>query len=114
MEKQYNQEILEKVDALIDCIMRSDMYQQHLLIRKKLEQNPSLMKKIEDIKALEKTYVRSHFTEEDVKKKIDQQMDELKQIPLYKSYEQSLEEINDLLTMLNQGLNDTFDDLLNR
>lgn len=113
MELYQNKDILEKTDILIETIYQSDLYQHHLKIREKLEQNSQIMQEIESIKTLEKAYVRSGFQQLKYKEQLEEKLKELRKKPLYKSYEQSLEEINQLLEMIQTGLNDVFQNIVN-
>ncbi len=113
MEKYTSNDILKATDQLIESIMESKVYKQHLEIREKLAKNKTIMNEIEEIKKLERAYVKSNFENREYKQQMDDKLFRLRQKPLYKVYEQSLEEINDMLSQLKEGLNDTFMDLLN-
>ena len=114
MEKYITDDILEATDDLIDSILQSELYQQHVKIRQKLSQNKNVMAEIETIKKLEQQYVKENFQNEEILQLIEQKKQNLETIPLYKEYEQSLDEINRILVTIKDDLNQYFTDLCNK
>ena len=108
MDKYNNDAIFEQVKKLITTILESDMYQQYLLVEEKMKRNSTIMEQIQQVKQLEKKYVRSGFQEEALKEQIDTIYQQLKNNPLYRNYEQSFDKVNELFTFLKEDLNDYF------
>lgn len=114
MEKYITDDILEAIDDLIDSILQSKLYQQHVKIRQKLYQNKKVMAEIETIKKLEQQYVKGNFQDNETLQLIEKKKHNLEMIPLYKEYEQSLDEINRILVMIKEDFNQYFTDLCNK
>ncbi len=105
MVKQLN----NAIDDVISVIVNSKDYQQCLQLKDKMKKNQELMKLIEDLKKAQKEYVKSGIGEE----KIDSLEEELYQYPIYVVYMEHLEKVNDMLSYVEEDLNDYFYQLMN-
>jgi len=113
MEKYNNDDILKAVNDLIEEIKNSHIYIRHLQIRKQLSKNKDILDEIQCIKKLKQAYVKSNFSNLHYKNQINDKLLLLRKNPLYKMYEESLNEINEFLIYFKDGLNEFFYDLLN-
>jgi len=105
MVKQLN----KAIDDVISVIVNSKDYQQCLQLKDKMKKNQELMKLIEDLKKAQKGYVKSGIGKE----KIDSLEEELYQFPIYVVYMEHLEKVNDMLSYVEEDLNDYFYQLMN-
>ncbi len=97
------------IDDVISVIVNSKDYQQCLQLKDKMKKNQELMKLIEDLKKAQKEYVKSGIGKE----KIDSLEEELYQFPIYVVYMEHLEKVNDMLSYVEEDLNDYFYQLMN-
>lgn len=105
MVKQLN----KAIDDVISVIVNNKDYQQCLQLKDKMKKNQELMKLIEDLKKAQKEYVKSGIGKE----KIDSLEEELYQFPIYVVYMEHLEKVNDMLSYVEEDLNDYFYQLMN-
>ena len=109
MVKQLNKEILNKVDEIISLIENSDDYQKYLFLKEQIDKNKEVKKLINEVKILQKDVVHHLKKENELKKK----MDELNNHPLYREYNNTLLEINNVYAIIENSLNKYFQDKLN-
>lgn len=105
MVKQLN----KAIDDVISVIVNSKDYQQCLQLKDKMKKNQELMKLIEDLKKAQKEYVKSGVGKE----KLDSLEEELYQYPIYVVYMEHLGKVNDMLSYVEEDLNDYFYQLMN-
>ena len=67
--------LYSKLDDVIQCIKESSEYKNVLDIKKKMDSNEELKKKINDIKLLQKKYVKSNY-DSSINKDLDKLNDE--------------------------------------
>ena len=108
MEKLY-----KKLDDVILCIKESNEYKNVIDIKKKMDSNEELKKKINDIKLLQKKYVKSNY-DSSVKKDLDKLNDELLEVPIYRIYLDNLSIVNEKIEYVKDSLNDYFYNLFNK
>lgn len=108
MEKLY-----KKLDDVILCIKESNEYKNVIDIKKKMDSNEELKKKINDIKLLQKKYVKSNY-DSSVKKDLDKLNDELLEVPIYRIYLDNLSVVNEKIEYVKDSLNDYFYNLFNK
>ena len=65
---------------------------------------------VEDIKKLQKKYVKSNY-DDSIKKELDKLESRLNSIPIYVEYNNNLEEVNEMIDFVKDELNDYFTDL---
>lgn len=108
MEKLY-----KKLDDVILCIKESNEYKNVIDIKKKMDSNEELKKKINDIKLLQKKYVKSNY-DSSIKKDLDKLNDELLEVPIYRIYLDNLSVVNEKIEYVKDSLNDYFYNLFNK
>ena len=105
--------LYEKLDDVILCIKESNEYKNVIDIKKKMDSNEELKKKINDIKLLQKKYVKSNY-DSSVKKDLDKLNDELLEVPIYRIYLDNLSVVNEKIEYVKDSLNDYFYNLFNK
>ncbi len=105
--------LYKKLDDVILCIKESNEYKNVIDIKKKMDSNEELKKKINDIKLLQKKYVKSNY-DSSVKKDLDKLNDELLEVPIYRIYLDNLSVVNEKIEYVKDSLNDYFYDLFNK
>ena len=107
------QKMLQKVDDLIFFVKESREYQLCLKAKQKMMENEELMQLIEEVKSLQKQYIRSNNSKE-IKEMLEEKLEALNEIPLFVTYNQNLEVVNQKLQMIQEEFNDYFDSKLNK
>ena len=102
-------DILNKVDELISEIEKSDDYQKYLLLKEEMNKDKELNLLIREIKVLQKDVVHKM----DKKELLNKKMDELNDYPLYREYQNTLSEINNTFAIIENSLNNYFNDKFN-
>lgn len=98
------------VDDIISIIVNSEDYQKCLELKNSMKKNATLMKLIHDLKDAQKKYVRSGYQN---KEELSILEDQLNQIPIYAIYMQHLEKVNQMISYVEEDLNDYFFKLFN-
>lgn len=106
MEKLY-----KAMDEVISCIKESDEYKNCLSLKIRMSANQEIIMLVREVKKLQKDYIRSNDCL--VKEKLDEVLDRLKEIPIYKIYLNNLEKVNEKIEYVKDSLNDYFYKLLN-
>ena len=109
MVNKLNNEILNKVDEIVNFIKNSDDYQKFLLLQEKMNDNKNIINLINEVKALQKDIVHG----KDKEKKLKEKMNLLDNDPLYREYNNTLSEINNRIAIVENTLNNYFDKKLN-
>ena len=104
-----NNEILKKVDELIKEIEKSSEYQKYLSLKEQINKNKELMSLVNKVRLLQKDYVH-HLSS---KKELEEVTNELYNYPLYREYINTLDEINNIYTIIENSLNNYFESKLN-
>ena len=102
---------MEELNKVIDYIINSDSYKKCLELRDKMSKNSEIMSLIDEIKSLQKKYMKSKS--QDIKKELDEKTDNLLNIPIYYKYNQKLEEVNNMISYVEDELNDYFERVVN-
>ena len=76
-----------------------------------MSNNSKLMDKINKVKVLQKKYIKSNDLS--IKKELDLLIDELNDEPLYYNYINNLEKVNEMISFVNDELNDYFYRVIN-
>lgn len=113
-----NKDIEESLDDIINYITNSKEYIKCIEIKKKMSKNKKLTELIEDIKKLQKKYIKENDEsikekDESIKEKLDSKEKELNEIPIYVEYNNNLEVVNNMINLVKDELNDYFYKLLN-
>ena len=104
--------VYSALDQIISCITESTAYQNCLSYREQMRGNSEIESLIEKIKKAQKSYIRS-FYDPKIKEELDALQDTLFQIPIYHSYQESLDEVNEMIETVKDSMNQYFDQLLN-
>ena len=104
-----NEEILNKVDEIIDYIKTSDLYQKYLVIEKSMTNNEDINKLIKEIKILQKKAVREEQQNniskvKEIDKIISDKLTKLNNIPLYNEYNIVVDELNDIFLNIKKTI----------
>ena len=108
-----NEEIENKAKELVQAIKDDDKYKEYINLRKKLKDNKDIMSKMQEVKRLQKEYVKGAYLDKEIETKLNSLLKELEQNSLYQEYLAKEKEINKILNDINEGLNIIFNRLLN-
>jgi len=100
------------LNEVILYIKESNDYKTCLSIKEKMSTNKELIDLIKKVKDLQKKYIRSNY-DSLIKEELDKANKELMEIPIYITYLNYLEKINDKIDYVKISLNEYFDNLLN-
>lgn len=103
----------KELEDIISYIKDSVSYKKCIELKEKMSSNVEINDLVEKVKKLQKAYVKSDFKDEDIKSQLDIVNDKLNNIPIYVSYLRYLDEVNDMINFVREGLNDYFYKLLN-
>ena len=107
MENVYN-----ALDEVIQTIQSSSDYQTCISLKEKMKDNEEITSLVTKIKDTQKKYIRSEY-DSSFKKELDSLEEQLINIPIYHMYQESLERVNQMITLVKDTLNDYFSQLLN-
>ncbi len=99
------------IDDVVNSITNSEAYKKCLEIKEKMKDNTDISTRVNKIKRLQKEYIRSN--DENILKELDNLKEELNSIPIYHMYNQYLEEVNQMISYVNDELNNYFNNLFN-
>ena len=102
---------MEELNKIIDYITNSSEYKKCISLKNKMSNNTKLMDKINKVKVLQKKYIKSNDLS--IKKELDLLIDELNDEPLYYNYMNNLEKVNEMISFVNDELNDYFYKVIN-
>ena len=100
------------LDEVISVITSSRDYRICIELQEKMEKNQNLMNLIDKLKDIQKRYVKSNY-DKSIKGELDLLEEKLQQIPIYVSYMMHLVKVNDMLSYVEDDLNQFFYQLLN-
>lgn len=100
------------IEDVILYIKSSDDYKKCVELKEKMSNNNELCSLIEEIKNVQKKYVRSNF-DDNVKLELDELERKINDIPIYVIYMQHLSKVNEMINLVKDELNDYFYKLLN-
>ena len=109
-----NEEILGKALELVKEIKNDKEYREYITLRDKVKSNKEIMERIDNIKTLQKQYIKSAYLDDEIKVKLDKELRELEAISLYKEYVLKEKKINNILISIKEGINSSFDNILNK
>ena len=99
------------LEEVIKCITEDSSYIKYLEIRKQMNNNKELLDLIEEVKKLQKKYIRSNNNSDfDNLNKCKEQLEE---IPIYVEYIKYLDIINNKIEYVKDELNDYFYNVIN-
>lgn len=106
-------EILNKVDEIIDCIKETDVYSNYLKSKKIISLDQEIITLIEDIKRYQKEIVKNQSKKQELEDKINNNLSILNENPNYLEYMYFQEELNNMLTIFENKINKYFKDIFN-
>ena len=102
---------MEELNKIIEYIKNTEAYKNTVKLREQMNNNKELNDLIEDIKSLQKKYIKDNSVS--IKKELDEKTKKLEEYPIYNSYNKNLEEVNQMINYVNDELNDYFDKVIN-
>ena len=109
-----NDDIKRKAEELVKALKEDKRYKEYINLRNEVKNNKDILDKMQKIKTLQKEYVKSAYLDKNIKLKINELTKELEQNPIYKDYLIKEKEINNILINISEGLNITFNNILNK
>ena len=108
--------VLNKVDDLVDTIKSSEEYQRYLVVSQKLASNKEIMDKIKTIKKLQKEIINLSSRGEDITSKdeeINTILEELNSFPIYVEYEELVDSLNYKYNYIKSSFEELIDKIVN-
>ena len=102
---------MEELNKIIDYITNSSEYKKCISLKDKMSNNAKLMDKINKVKVLQKKYIKSNDLS--IKKELDLLIEDLNNEPLYYNYMNNLEVVNEMISFVNDELNNYFYRVIN-
>ena len=102
---------MEELNKIIDYITNSSEYKKCISLKEKMSNNSKLMDKINKVKVLQKKYIKSNDLS--IKKELDLLIEDLNNEPLYYTYMNNLEVVNEMISFVNDELNNYFYRVIN-
>lgn len=112
MEKCVNKDTKESLDDLINYIKSTDDYKKVIELKKEIDKDTELKKLINEVKKIQKEYVRSNFDNK-VKEELDMKLNELNNNKLFVTYTYHLDKVNDMIKLVKDELNNYFYEITN-
>lgn len=106
------EELNKIIDELTDTIINSKEYKNVIELKKKMETNQELIVLINEVKTLQKKYVKSNYDEQ-LKEKLEIKEKELSSVPIYSIYNENLNKVNEMINLVKDELNNYFYKKLN-
>lgn len=107
-----DKEIIEKTKELVKTIKEDNLYKEYMELRHELKSNKEINNKIEEVKRLQRKYVKGNYQDKEILDNINTLTKELEAIPLYYIYSQKEEELNNNLLLIKEGLSSSFHDIV--
>ncbi len=107
-----DEEIILKTQELTNKIKEDKLYKDYMKLRQELKKDENITKTIEEIKRLQRKYVKANYHDKETLAKINNLTNELEKIPLYVIYQQKEENLNNNLVFIKEGLRDTFSSIV--
>ena len=99
-----NKEILDKIDDIINKIESSSDYQKYLKLKEDIGNNKELVLLINEVRQMNKDFVHKLVD----KKTLDKKTNELNNHPLYREYLNTIDVINNELSIIENTINNYF------
>ena len=100
------------LEDLVSYIKNTSSYKNCISIKEKMDKNEEICRLVNDIKILQKKYVKSNYLDKELKNELDELEQRLNEIPIYVEYMNNLEEVNKMIDFVKDELNDYFTTLL--
>ena len=72
-----NEEIENKAKELVQAIRDDDKYKEYMNLRQELKDNKDIMSKMQDVKRLQKEYVKGAYLDKEIETKLNSLLKEL-------------------------------------
>lgn len=108
--------ILDKIDELIDLIKNSSDYKKYILLKEKIEKDNDIMDLINLIKSKQKEIVKLKSKKMDYSledKVIKESLDKLNSYPIYVEFNYIQEDLNILFQNIKNSIEKTINDIVN-
>ena len=108
--------VLNKVDDLVDTIKSSEEYQRYLIVSKNMYSNTNIMDKIKKIKKLQKEIINLSSRGENITSKeqeINLLLEELNSYPIYVEYEELVSNLNYKYNYIRNSFEELIDKIVN-
>ena len=106
-----NKEIEEKLEEITSYIKKTDSYQNYLKAKEIMDNRKDIKEKIEEIKKYQKEIINNPNKKHELENKINYNLKYLESDITYLSYQESLDEVNNMLNILENKLNNYFDEV---
>ena len=110
MENKNKEEVLKKLDELIDLIKNTPNYKRYDELKKSLEKNDEVMSLINDIKKQQKDIINKEYKKIDTKnneKELSRLKEELNKYPNYLEYTYLQEDLNNDFQYIKKIIEDS-------
>ena len=104
-----NKEVSEKINEIIDEIESSPLYKKYLSLQDKINNNKELMELINKVRVMQKDVLHKKTNKEE----LDILVNELNDHPLYREYNNTIYEINNIYGIIESNLNNYFERIIN-
>lgn len=106
-----NNDVLLKVEEMINYIENTNDYKNYLLIKEKMSNDIEINNLLDEIKHLQKRLANNYNVK--IKEELEEKNKVLENIPLYREYLNTLDEINNTFNIVENSLNKYFMDKVN-
>ena len=106
------EELSKSIDELVSVVINSKEYQNVIELKKKMNDNKELINLINEVKVLQKKYVKSAYDKK-LKEELEIKEKELNSIPIYSIYNENLSIVNEMISLIKDELNNYFYEKLN-
>ncbi len=113
MVRQLNKEIENKLDEIVYFIKNTDSYKNYLKSKELLDKKDDIKEKIKEIKLYQKQIVNNINKKQELELKIKENLNYLEEDITYISYQEYLNEVNNMLIIFENKLNKYFDEVIN-
>lgn len=111
MEKFVKDNVLLKVDELVELIKQDEIYKRYMLVSSQMKNNNDIMSIISSIKKKQKDIVNLEYRNQDVsllENEINNYLNELSNYPIYKEYTYLQKDLNDMFQGIKSILENYF------
>lgn len=112
MVNKLNNEVLKKVAEIINYLETTPNYKKYLLIKERMTNDQEINNLLEEIRVLQKL-VANNKNDENLKQQLDIKNSLLNNIPLYRDYLNTLDDINNTFNIIENELNNYFTSIIN-
>ncbi len=111
MVRLLNKEINDKLEEIINYIKKTDCFKNYIKAKEILEARDDLKDIIKNIKKNQQKIVKNPKLKNELEKIINENLEVLESDITYLSYKNSLDEVNNLLTIFENKINKYFDEV---